>query len=333
VGLLRFTFRTATMPRLRTSSRLHFGLISLPADAETASARRFGSVGLMVESPGLVLRALPAGSWSAEGPLAERALTFARRFSRTLEEQDPRRILPPCRLVVESAPREHVGLGTGTQLALAVAHLLAKTAGLDLPAAELARRVGRGERSALGVHGFCQGGFLVDAGKGACTTLAPLVARLDFPAAWRIVLVLPGRATGLHGKSERSAFARLTTPPGTTEALCRLVLLGMLPALAEEDLQGFGEALFDFNARVGEVFAPVQGGTYASPLTAELVGFLRAEGVAGVGQSSWGPGVFAVTDETRAAHLADRLRARLAADEMEVQVSRGCNHGAVVDDD
>jgi predicted sugar kinase len=75
------------------------------------------------------------------------------------------------------------------------------------------------------------------------------------------------------------------------------------------------------------VFAAAQGGTYSSMRVAELVGFIRRQGVAGVGQSSWGPGVFAVTDEELAIHLAGRLRA-LAG---EVLVSRGCNRGAVVE--
>jgi beta-RFAP synthase len=329
------------MPRIRTASRLHFGLISLPGEAAAwpdrhgqprLPARRFGGVGLMVEPPALVLRAERADAWSAAGPLAERVLTFAARFVRGLEEETPNRPVPPQRLVVESAPREHAGLGTGTQLALAVARLLAEVAGRSFTAPELARRVGRGARSALGVHGFAQGGFLVDAGKTADTTVAPLVARLEFPAAWRIVLVLPGDGVGLHGQPEQEAFARLSAPLPLTDALCRLVLLGLLPAVAEADLQGFGEALFDFNARVGAVFAPVQGGPYASPALAELVAFIRRQGVAGVGQSSWGPGVFAVTDEGRAAHLAELLRAFVAGD-AEVLVSRACNQGAVLSAD
>ncbi len=325
------------MPRIRSASRLHFGLISLPAEGAAwldrhgqpvLPARRFGGAGLMVELPELVVRCEPAPAWSAEGPLAERALAFAGRFSRALGEASPGRVLPPQRLVIESAPREHAGLGAGTQLALAVARLLAEVGGEKLTAAELAQRVGRGARSALGVHGFAHGGFLVDAGKRSESALAPLAARQEFPAHWRVVLVLPDHQPGLHGKEEREAFARLTAPPAVTEALCRLVLLGMLPALAEADLPAFGEALFDFNARVGAVFAPVQGGTYASPAVAELVAFIRRQGVAGVGQSSWGPGVFAITDEERAAHLAGQLRGLVAA--AEVQVSQACNHGAMM---
>ena len=104
-----------------------------------------------------------------------------------------------------------------------------------------------------------------------------------------------------------------------------LVLLGMLPALMERDLDTFGEALHDFNARAGEVFAPVQGGTYAGRRVEEIVTFFRRRGVRGVGQSSWGPAVFAILgDEERAADLAQRLR----HDGIRVFVTRACNHGA-----
>jgi beta-ribofuranosylaminobenzene 5'-phosphate synthase len=310
---------------VQTASRLHFGFLSLPGAGEPA--RRFGGVGLMVERPGLRLSAAPAAEWSAEGPLAGRALTFACTFARGVAEG------PPQRLVVEQAAPEHAGLGTGTQLGLAVARLLAAAWGLDLGAAELARRVGRGLRSALGVYGFEQGGFLVESGKRGDDGLSPLAARVAFPEAWRVVLALPRQAPGLHGPDELGAFRQLAESAAVvpTDALCRLVLLGMLPALAEGDLGAFGEALFDFNARVGEAFARVQGGPYAGPRVAELVAFVRGQGVRGVGQSSWGPAVFAaVGGDERAADLAGRVRRQFGLSGDEVFVTRACNHGAVV---
>jgi beta-RFAP synthase len=314
------------MLHVQTASRLHFGLLSLPhAGDERQTLRRFGGVGLMVERPGLRLSAAPAKEWSAEGPLASRAMAFARRFGDG----------PPLRLVVEQAAPEHAGLGTGTQLGLAVSRLLAAAWGLDLSVAELARRVGRGVRSALGVYGFEQGGFLVEAGKRDDDTLSPLVARVAFPEAWRVVLALPRQAPGLHGPDEQEAFRRLAesgAAPVPTDVLCRLVLLGMLPALAAGDLQAFGEALLDFNARVGEAFARVQGGPYAGPRVAELVAFLRGQGVRGVGQSSWGPTVFAVTgDEERAAGVAARVRQQFGLSTDEVFVTGACNRGAAVE--
>src|SRR5256885_2047192 len=70
-------------------------------------------------------------------------------------------------------------------------------------------RVGRGKRSALGVHGFAQGGFLVEAGKRDADGVAPLTARADFPEDWRVVLVLPPWGQGLHGAAEGRALQGL----------------------------------------------------------------------------------------------------------------------------
>src|SRR5437879_1301378 len=101
---------TFVMIRVTTGSRLHFGLIGLGADAP----RRFGGAGLMVDSPGLALHVEPAADWTASGPHADRALTCARQFAAGVG------IDRPQRLTIEQAPPEHVGLGTGTQLGLAV---------------------------------------------------------------------------------------------------------------------------------------------------------------------------------------------------------------------
>src|SRR5262249_51581686 len=148
------------------------------------------------------------------------------------------------RITIERCPREHVGLGTGTQLAMAVARALVAALALpwdDAAAWTLAKVLSRGARSAVGIHGFLHGGFLVEGGKAADSfaVLSPLLARCDFPASWRIVLVIPSAIQGLHGQKELDAFAKLLsskTAATTTDALCRLVLLGILPALHEGNL-------------------------------------------------------------------------------------------------
>jgi beta-RFAP synthase len=216
-------------------------------------------------------------------------------------------------------------------LGLAVARAVATVAGhADEDVAALARRAGRGERSALGIHGFAHGGFLVEAGQRTPEVLPPLVARLAFPEEWRVLLILPPGGPGLHGQLEKQAFARLTSPSAAwTDALCRLVLLGMLPALLERDLATFGEAVHDFNARVGEVFAPVQGGTYADPRVSDVVRFVRAQGAPGVGQSSWGLATYAiVADEDRGNDLVRRVRREFNLSIGEAILTRGRNRGA-----
>jgi beta-RFAP synthase len=147
-----------------------------------------------------------------------------------------------------------------------------------------------------------------------------------------LIVVIPPWGSGLHGREEKEAFTRLDfqpLAPETTDSLCRLLLLGMLPALEEQDLDAFGEALYDFNLRAGQAFAAVQGGPYASHDVADLVGFIRRQGVRGVGQSSWGPAVFAVTEEPdRAMDLARRIREQFGVQEADVFVTQACDSGA-----
>jgi beta-RFAP synthase len=150
----------------------------------------------------------------------------------------------------------------------------------------------------------------VDGGKGPGDHPAPLVARAEFPPDWRVVLVAPAGGTSWSGERERRAFAesRRVADPTLTGRLCRLLLLGLLPALAERDAVAFGEALHEFNARAGEPFAAAQGGTYSSPAVGAAVRALRGCGAWGVGQSSWGPTVFAVAESEDAAEdLARRV--------------------------
>lgn len=324
------------MLRVETATRLHFGLLSLAAekscwpdraDAPAVPARRFGGVGLMVAQPSLVVRARRATAWSAVGPLAARALDFAHQFTASFPVSNDG--YSPCALEIDGDAAEHVGLGTGTQLGLAVASALACLWGLDEPVATLARRVGRGLRSALGIHGFERGGFLVESGQLMTGALGTLAVRQAFPDEWRIVLARQATAIGLHGQAERQAMSSLFVDrPDRTEALCRLVLLGVLPALAERNAVAFGEALHDFNARAGEFFAPLQGGIYASPAIANLVAYLRGLGIRGVGQSSWGPTVFAVVADTEQAEWLRRQLESYLGSAGAVVVAKACNTGA-----
>ncbi len=317
------------MWRVQTGGRLHLGLLSLPTAEErwpdrlgqpSLPTRRFGGIGLMIDEPALSLRIEPAANWFIEGPHTSRVRQFVQRLA------DLRVNAPPRRVIVEQAPREHVGLGLGTQLGLAVARGLTASWGLSLSTAQLAALVGRGQRSALGVHGFEQGGFLVDAGKSSAEKLAPLVARLEFPSSWRVLFLIPSPQPGQHGLSERLAFQALTAPQAATESLCRIVLLGILPALVEQDFRTFSEAVFDFNVRVGELFAPVQGGIYSAAAVTELIHWLRSYGIRGVGQSSWGPGVFAFCEsQAEAVEIRAGLREQFPA--LELYLARGRNVG------
>jgi beta-RFAP synthase len=298
------------MTRVAAPSRLHFGLFHVPPGGEPRPGERaFGGVGLMVDAPGVVVTAQPADGWRFEGPLASRAQAFAMRFAASRPEPERR----PFRVLVERCPAEHTGLGVGTQLGLAVAKAVAAAAGLpDLPAEELAARVGRGERSGVGVHGFDRGGLVADAGKEPGEAVSPLLAHVALPPAWRVVLFTPPTPTNWHGPRERAAFA--TSPGGDPDGLRRLAETAILPAARAGDFDAFADAVHAFNLRAGEPFAAAQGGPYASPEVGELIADVRRAGVRGAGQSSWGPTVFALApDPDTATGLVLRFGRRVPA--------------------
>jgi beta-RFAP synthase len=314
------------MIRVQTASRLHFGLFAPNA----TSGRRFGGLGMMVQAPGIDISLSRAETWSVAGPLAERAWNVLQRLSK----HPVFHTCPPLAVAIQQASLEHQGLGTGTQLELALARGLAQfVPQAPRDALALAALVGRGRRSAIGTHGFAQGGFLVDAGKREETSgPAPLLMRLPFPETWRLLLLRPWHMQGPGGALEREKFLALpSSPPGQTDTLCRLALLQILPALLEQDFATFAEALHEFNHKAGEFFKPVQGGIYSHSLTAYLVNMLRNWGITGVGQSSWGPTLFVLTEsEGEAEALRERLRPVPELAEYEVLVTAGCNHGAVI---
>jgi beta-RFAP synthase len=295
------------MIRVVAPSRLHFGLFRAAIVDDNTPV--FGGVGLMLDRPGVVVTIRPADSWQFEGPLASRAQEFAARFMQTLPENERR----PFQVLVERCPTEHTGLGVGTQLGLAVAKALSVGCGGEaMTAPELARRVGRGARSAIGVHGFDRGGLIVDAGKMPGSDLAPLRAHVILPKAWRVVVLTPPAPRLWHGDDERAAFA--TAAAGSPERLQQLTDETLLPAAMRGDLDDFGHAVYEFNRLAGEPFTHVQGGAYGSREIASLIANVRACGVRGVGQSSWGPTVFALTSDADAAlGLVLQFRSRVPA--------------------
>lgn len=318
--------------RLRTASRLHFGLLGWGPEA----IRQFGGVGLMIEDPGIEILAEPASEWAFEGPLAQRVQRIVHQIRDAGSGGgEPARRVVPARLQVVSAPPEHVGLGVGTQLGLAVVRLLCQLAGEPEPSAEaLARLSGRGRRSGIGLHGFLRGGLIVDGGRRDEATPPPLIARLKFPEDWSVLTIQPPGPRGRHGADELDAFSRLPPPSeSTTERLCRLVLLGILPAVAEHDLPAFGAVLHELQVQVGQAFAPVQGGIYSNPRSESIVAELGRLGLSGAGQTSWGPTLFAFGEipASDRVSLAAKLVDRFHLDASLVNWTSAANHGAVLE--
>lgn len=309
---------------VQAPARLHLGFLDLCGDL----GRRFGSLGLAIDAFPTRLRARPAPVISATGPNADRAERSARRVQRRLG-------LPGgVRIALEAATPGHLGLGSGTQLCLAVGAAYARLYGIEPDTSELAQTLARGARSGIGVGTFDHGGFLLDGGRGDGSAAPPVIARLAFPDAWRVVLLLDRRGEGLHGAQERDAFRRLPPFPAERAAhLCRLALMQIMPALAEQELEPFARGIAEVQRLVGDHFAPAQGGRFTSTAVADALAFAEREGFAGVGQSSWGPTGFVLTSSAeQASELIGRLRRRVGdLSPLRFMIVRGRNHGSLIE--
>lgn len=307
---------------VRAPARLHMGFL----DLNGSLGRRFGSLGLALEELATVVTAWADDHVHAEGPQSARAESFARHAL------DHMGIPAGVRLHIRQAIPDHAGLGSGTQLALAVGTALTRLYGVDASPRDLAGVLSRGHRSGIGLGLFERGGFVVDGGRSGQDMPPTVTAHLDFPSQWRLVLILDPTFRGLHGEAEKQAFATL---PEFSEAnaghLCRLALMQAMPALAEQDISSFGAAISGIQAVVGDHFAPAQGGRYASATVTRALEWFAHNGVAGVGQSSWGPTGFAlVGSETQAHALARAARNAFAGEGLEFQVCKGRNRGAEI---
>jgi beta-RFAP synthase len=262
---------------LSAPTRLHFGLLNVHPP--------FGGLGTMLEEPRVSVTLEPASEMIVDGTLARRARHYAPLIAAKLG-------IAPCFRITANGPSEHVGLGVGTALGLALAEGLLR---MTNATGDIAALAGRGERSRIGTRGFHDGGFHYDAGHGA----EHLSRRFDVPPHWRFALVNCPHQSAWHGDRERAAFARSRDAANTAERLAAIVHQRLLPALERGEFAEFAAALADYNRIAGEPFAADQGGMYASPAIAGTIARLERHGFR-AGQSSWGPTVFAMVDTTEA---------------------------------
>ncbi len=211
--------------------------------------------------------------------------------------------------VIETIP-QHVGLGSGTQLALATAAALAKLFDVKASTQDLSKALGRGAVSGVGTALFDKGGFVVEGGvksqknkpSASWNSLPPAVFQSAFPENWFFVVAIPQVKVGLSGEAEAHAFGSLPSmSPGQAGQISRLILMALLPALKEKDIATFGGALTQIQNLVGDCFAPAQGGRFSSSPSGECIKYMLENGAFGAGQSSWGPTVYGLVEGKSAA--------------------------------
>jgi beta-RFAP synthase len=305
-----------------TSARLHFGFL----DPSGRGKRPFGSFGLAIDRPQTRLTLKRAPKVTVTGADCARAEPYLRAIAANFAKGSG------YHLHLDAVIPAHAGLGSGTQLALAIGSAVATLEGLPLDLRDIASRLDRGKRSGIGIGTFGEGGAVLDGGPGK-ESLPPILCRLPFPRDWRVLLIFDPDCTGLYGAKEIEAFSELPDFPETeTAELCRRVLLGALPALAERDFDAFCDAIGSLQKCMGAYFAPLQGGPYVSAGVAGVLAWLARQGIAGIGQSSWGPTGFAFApSEAEAERLLRAARQRAAGSSLRFEIAQGRNRPAAIE--
>lgn len=310
-----------------TGCRLHLGFTNLSEDV----GRCFGSIGVAVDQPRTTLVLERRSTTGTEAIEQELIRTLVRRFC------DYYHLPPEVAIEVRESIPAHVGLGSGTQMALAVGLGLAALFGVEANVRDLSVALGRGKRSGVGTAVFETGGVIIDAGHkigAAGAGAAPTVVwRHDFPDDWCFVVAVPNVAKGLSGRSENGAFAALSPSVRVSEEICRLTQLCLMPAIVEHDIVGLGAAITAIDRKAGSYFSRVQDGVYNGELAREIIDVMLQAGASGAGQSSWGPAVYGLVHQDDATRLVDAVRAHLRQVGVggQVFVGRGRNSGTRVD--
>lgn len=320
-----------TTATVTAGARVHVGFQNL----SLARRRLYGGIGVGLEEPRVRVTAEPATTVESDDELAR---AYAERAVDALD-------VSGVTITLEKRLPRHVGLGSGTQLALSILAATARAHDLEVAVRALAPAMGRGGRSGVGVATFEAGGFVVDAGHPTNRftteppaegdwTVPPAVARHDLPAEWRFLVVVPDAEPGRSGDDEDASMRTVVerADPAVADEIAGVVTRKLLPAAAEGSLEAFGDAISEIGRKNGSWYADAQGGVFRPPAGVLVETLSECPVCTGVGQSSWGPVVYGVTDRDHADEAEVAARDALATNGLEgnVIVTRPTDTGARV---
>jgi len=159
-------------------------------DLSGSLGRHFGSIGVALNEINTRLSVTSGEQLTITGPAAQRAEKCVAMLCQALNVSDK------LNITIEAAIPEHVGLGSGTQMSMAIGAALNEFYGLGLTVRDIAAVTDRGLRSGIGIGVFEQGGLVVDGGRGEKTITPPVLSHMDVPEDWRFILVLTSEAKG-----------------------------------------------------------------------------------------------------------------------------------------
>ncbi len=280
------------MLKIITPSRLHITLI----DMNASRGRVDGGIGLTLDKPVISIKARISDIIEITG-----SSEHIERMRGSVAKLLPDRA--GIHIKIEEDYPSHIGLGSGTQAAMAAGMAVNRLYSLDLGVYEIAVKVGRGGTSGIGIAAFENGGFILDGGHkfsekkdflpSSASRLppAPVLVRKDFPD-WKIMIAIP-QQKGASMKKEVNIFQEeCPVPLHEVEELSHIILMQLLPALVEEDIVTFGSSI---NAIQKLGFKKREVGL--QPVSEKLMHVLREGGAYGAGMSSFGPTVYAFGED------------------------------------
>jgi len=329
--------------RITTPCRIHLSLI----DENGYTGRVDGGIGLMLNRPNVVFEAsnnaqefkIEANKYYRESieVINEKASRIFKAFNVNNKN---------FHFHLKQYFPSHVGLGSKTQLSLAIATAITKLKNMsNLSLRELTKLVERGGTSGIGWRGFEAGGFILDAGhdfgKGkeketflpssASANANPAITLLRYPIPenWSFLLAIPNVKKGAYGDEEISIFqSHAPIPKEEVNEVSHQILMKLIPGLMKKNLECFGEGLIRIqNIGFKKIEISLQ-----HQIVKDLLKFFDSYGLKAYGMSSFGPSVIGITEnEDTTASLLKEVQKRLKSIGGHIYICKPNNTGAKIE--
>ena len=332
-----------TSLRITTPCRIHLSLI----DENGYTGRVDGGIGLMLDRPNVIFEAsnsakefkIEAHKYYRES--IEVINEIASKVFKTFNISNKnfhfnlKRYFP-----------SHVGLGSKTQLSLAIATAITKLKNFThLTMDDLTKLVERGGTSGIGWRGFETGGFILDGGhdfgKGkekenflpssASTTANPALTIFthEIPENWRFVLVIPNVKKGAYGDEEVSVFQNnAPIPRNEVNEVSHQIIMKIIPGIIKNDLKCFGEGL----KRIQSIGFKKIEISLQHEVVKDLLKFFEDNGLKAYGMSSFGPSVFGIVEtEADAESLLREIQKNQKNSRGHIYICKPNNTGAKIE--
>tara|TARA_A100001037_G_scaffold298681_1_gene322876 strand:+ start:13855 stop:14778 length:924 start_codon:yes stop_codon:yes gene_type:complete len=281
-------------------------------------SRIYGGIGVYLENPKISLVAKANNEVVCEDWNVEK---YARKITEILEVEGIEIE------ILETIPA-HMGLGSGTQLALAIYAAICEEYDIKPMYREHAPQLGRGKRSGIGVASFEVGGFNMDRGQETGTVaigegkgwkVPNREISLKIPKEWVFVVSELEVERGYSGKKEKEIinFVMENAKSNITRKIETIVHKNLIPSIQEKKSADFGFAVGEISRLNGNWYEKYQGGIYRPPIGKIVKRLQEYDNIFGVGQSSWGPTLYSVTNEEHATEVERTIRELL--EELEIR--------------